>query len=362
MKGLYVHLPFCRRRCSYCPFAISVDLRLRMRYFGALERELAAMTLRRELATLYFGGGTPSLSTRSELEHLLALVPVGPQTEVTFEANPEDIDRDVIGMWKDIGITRLSVGVQSLHDEELRPLGRLHGPERALESLRLAINGGFRTNADLIIGLPGQTAARFVESLGPVLDSGVGHVSLYVLDLDEDTPLRRRVEKGRTTLPHEDLVAELYLEAVERCQARGLAQYEVSNFARHGEESIHNLGYWTREPYLGVGLGAHSFDGTRRFANVTSIDEYLKRSEAGESTRGFEESIGPVEAAEEEIFLALRRREGIEIDRLTELRGKSSELWIERGLIAGALVQHESTVSFTPRGFLLSSELIADLF
>lgn len=363
MNGLYVHLPFCRRRCSYCPFAISVDLRLRDRYFSALESEIRGAGPGAELSTLYFGGGTPSLASGDELRRLLDLLPSATGlAEVTLEANPEDIDEDAIDAWREMGIGRLSVGVQSLHDEELRPLGRLHGPQRAIDSLKSAVAEGFRTNADLIIGLPGQTRERFVESLEGVLGTGVGHLSLYVLDLDEDTPLRRRVEKGRTILPDEELVVQLYMEAVERCGEAGLGQYEISNFARPGEESLHNIGYWTREPYRGVGLGAHSFDGHRRFANAREIHDYLDRAESGRPVIDFEETIGPVEASEEEIFLSLRRREGIDVERLRELRGSAADDWIERGLVDGTVILRGSSVSFTPRGFLVSSELVAQLF
>jgi len=259
-------------------------------------------------------------------------------------------------------VTRLSIGVQSLHDEELRPLARLHGRTQAVRSLEAAVEAGFRTNADLIIGLPGQTRERFVESIEGVLETGVGHLSLYVLDLDEDTPLRRRVEKGRTILPDEDLVVSLYLEAIARCKAAGLDQYEISNFARPGEESRHNSSYWTREPYVGVGLGAHSFDGRSRRANVRELGEYLGRADSGRSLVDFEEEIGPLEAIEEEIFLSLRRREGIEIARLVELRDHAGRDGIERCLGAGLIEQRDGRVAFTPRGFLLSSELISDLF
>lgn len=340
-----------------------MDLRSRERYFAALEQEIACQRPDPELSTLYFGGGTPSLSTIEELERILSLFPpAAGLAEVTLEANPEDVAASAIAAWKGVGISRLSVGVQSLHDAELRPLGRLHGPDRALESLRLAIDAGFRTNADLIIGLPGQTRARFVESLEPVLAAGVGHVSLYVLDLDEDTPLRRRVEKGRTTLPDEEIVVDLYMEAIDRCADHGLEHYEISNFARPGEESRHNLGYWTRAPYGGAGLGAHSFDGTRRRANVRDIGEYILRSERGDPVVDFEEVIGPIEAVEEEIFLSLRQRDGIEVARLTALRGDAVQQWIERGIEAGAIALSGSRVAFTPRGFLISSELVAELF
>lgn len=340
-----------------------MDLRLRARYIDALENEIRGAGSLEGIRTLYFGGGTPSLTTEEELKRILAMVPSAAELcEVTLEANPEDIDGEAIERWARLGITRLSIGVQSLHEAELRPLGRLHGRRRALESLETAVAAGMRVNADLIIGLPGQTEAGFAESLEGVLGSGAGHLSLYVLDLDEDTPLRRRIERGRVTIPDERIVVELYMSAIERCGSAGLEQYEISNFARPGEESIHNTGYWTREPYRGVGLGAHSYDGSRRFANVREIRDYLERSEAGQPVVDFEESIGSVEAEEEEIFLSLRRREGIDVGRLIELRGAAAEEWLRRCLASGTVVRRGDRVSFTPRGFIISSELISDLF
>lgn len=364
--GIYVHLPFCRRRCSYCPFAISVDRRLASRYFDCLTREICAIappTAR--VDTVYFGGGTPSLSEPEELVAVgraLDRFGLDAVREWTIEANPEDFHPDSTALWKAMGATRLSVGVQSLHESELRPLGRIHGPEGALDAARAAVASGMRSSVDVIIGLPAQTPDSFAATLRPLLDLGVGHVSLYILDLDEDSPLRRRVSAGRVALPDEDAVAGQYELAVEVCASFGLHQYEVSNFARPGEESLHNLRYWRRESYLGFGLGAHSFENGRRWANSREIGEYMDRLDAGASPVTFEEVLSPEEEREERIFLGLRRAEGLPEGELRELAPERADQWIERGAANGWIRHSGGRIAFTARGFLLSSGLIAELF
>jgi oxygen-independent coproporphyrinogen-3 oxidase len=315
--------------------------------------------------TVYFGGGTPSLSGAADLALVrgaLERFNLAKVREWTIEANPEDFEPGSIDAWKALGVTRLSVGVQSLHDSELRPLGRLHGRDGALAAASAAVESGLRASVDVIIGLPGQTPESFAETLRPLLDLGVGHVSLYILDLDEDSPLRRRVSSGRVALPDEDAVAGQYELAIEVCAGFGLDQYEVSNFARRGEESLHNLRYWRRESYLGLGLGAHSFAKGRRWANARDIAEYMDLVESGRSPVTFEETLTPEEEREERIFLGLRRSEGLAESELNALAADRAGEWIDRGVANDWIRRSDGRVSFTARGFLISSELIAQLF
>ncbi|MFA6955808.1 MAG: radical SAM family heme chaperone HemW [Thermoanaerobaculia bacterium] len=364
--GIYVHLPFCRRRCSYCPFAISVDRRLASRYHECLSREIAEIAPEASrVETVYFGGGTPSLSSEGELamvRRALERFDLRGVREWTIEANPEDFEPGSIDAWKALGVTRLSVGVQSLHDGELRPLGRLHGRDGALSAAGAAVASGLRASVDVIIGLPGQSPDSFAATLRPLLDLGVGHVSLYILDLDEDSPLRKRVHSGRVALPDEEAVAGQYELAIELCSSFGLEQYEVSNFARPGEESLHNLRYWRRERYLGFGLGAHSFANGRRWANSRDIAEYMDLIDAGRSSVTFEEILTSEEEGEERIFLGLRRTSGLEASELETLAPERAAEWIGAGLANGWIRLRDGRVAFTPRGFLVSSELIAELF
>ncbi|HWS70985.1 MAG TPA: radical SAM family heme chaperone HemW, partial [Thermoanaerobaculia bacterium] len=322
--GIYLHLPFCRVRCTYCPFAVSTDHALEDAYFEALLQEIDARASRSDVVdSLYFGGGTPSRSSLANLTRLVdrlrSRFTIAADAELTFEANPEDITAEAIAAWRALGVNRVSIGVQSFHDAELLPLGRVHGAARAREAVALAVASGMRTSLDLILGLPAQTAESFGESLAQAIAGGTGHISLYMLDLEEGTAMHAQVERGRTMLPENDLVAALYLQAVETLTAAGLAQYEISNFARPGDQSRHNLRYWRREHYYGFGLGAHSFLGHARFANTRDMQRYL---EASASASDFHELLGDGEARREAIFLNLRQAQGIHYDELVRLCGQ----------------------------------------
>lgn len=363
--GVYVHLPFCRVKCTYCAFTISTDLRLEDRYGNALLREIESRS-GGEADTLYWGGGTPSRSSAGWMcrldTELRRRIQIHPHAEVTLEANPEDIDAERIALWRSIGINRLSIGVQSFRDEELIPLGRVHGRGRALEALGRALDAGFRVSADLILGLPGQTPASLAGSLDLALETGAGHLSLYMLDLEPGSALAGRVGRGQTVLPPDEGVAEAYLGAVARLEQAGRPQYEISNFARPGEESRHNLRYWERRPYAGLGAGAHSFAAGRRTANAATVGRYIERIEAGESPVEMEERLGSEEERHEKLLLSLRRTEGIQYADLLEWSAGKGELWCARGLAEQWLTREGERVRLTPRGFLLSNELISELF
>lgn len=363
MAGLYLHLPFCRVHCTYCPFAISTDLGMQESYVDALLREIAALPTR-EFDTIYFGGGTPSRTSIAQLERIVEALNGPPTTdhrplEFSIEANPEDVTPASVAAWKDLGVDRLSIGVQSFHDDELRAIGRIHDRARALAAVETAVASGVRTNLDLILGLPHQTAASFVETLDTAVALGAGHLSLYMLDLEERTPLAVQVDRGRVTLPDDEMVASRYLDAVERLNAAGLQQYEISNFARPGEECRHNLRYWTRGEYHGLGLGAHSFIGDRRFANTRDMHRYIELSP---DATDFTETLGEDEARRETLFLSLRQTRGINYEGLISLCGKEGLEWTERGLREGWLRREGSRVAFTPSGFLHSNDFISQLF
>ncbi|HJW92840.1 MAG TPA: radical SAM family heme chaperone HemW [Thermoanaerobaculia bacterium] len=367
MTGVYIHLPFCATHCAYCPFVISTNMTLEDAYVEALLKEIDAR-LHEPIDTLYFGGGTPS---RTKIEHLAEIAQrCHPSTvfaarddtwsgEFTLEANPEDITRESIAAWRDIGVNRLSIGVQSFNDDELREIGRIHDAARAREAVKLAVDSGMRTNLDLILGLPHQSIESFRKSLDEAIALGIGHLSLYMLDLDEKTPLQVQVARGRTTLPEEEQVAQLYLEAVARLSEAGLQQYEISNFARPGEESQHNLRYWRRESYLGFGIGAHSFIDERRFANTRDIHRYIGDPAHAED---FSETLSDDERRHELLFLQLRQTRGIHYDDLVRLCGQEAVEWMERGLREGWLRRVDSRIGFTPAGFLLSNDYISQLF
>ena len=397
--GIYVHLPFCRVHCTYCAFAISTDLGREEAYVEALVREIRQASSYRPstsdlrpsenlphvvgsrrgprskvegrrsrdreapVQTLYYGGGTPSRMSAENLGRITAEIrgafDLAPDVEFSMESNPEDVTEASLAAWTDLGVNRLSIGVQSFADPELLPLGRIHGRDRARDAVARAVASGIRTNLDLILGLPGQTRESFLATLDAALDLGVGHVSLYMLDLEKGSPLAVQVERGRTALPDDGLVADLYVEAIDRLEAGGLHQYEISNFARTGEECLHNLRYWTRLPYIGLGLGAHSFVAGRRFANTRDIRRYIEKSpEAGD----FSELLGADEDRRETLFLGLRQTGGIDYERVAQLCGQEGIEWMDRGLRDGWLRRAGERVAFTPAGFLLSNEYISQLF
>jgi oxygen-independent coproporphyrinogen-3 oxidase len=340
-------------------------LGLHDRYVDALVREIERRGTGEAVDTIFFGGGTPSRTEPEALGRIVRAINerfdaggAPSSVEFTLEANPEDVTPEAITFWRSLGVNRLSIGVQSFHDQELQPIGRIHGAQRAREAIRAALVSGVRTSIDLILGLPGQTAASFRESLREAIGSGIGHLSVYMLDLDEDTALRRRVESGLVSLPDEDIVADLYVEMIDTLQRSGLTQYEISNFARCGEESQHNLRYWRRQHYLGFGIAAHSFIDERRFANTRDIHRYI----AGESNAEFVEHLSDAEARRETIFLGLRQTAGINYDHVLTLCGEEAAGWIEHGVSEGWLRRNGSQVAFTPAGFLISSELISQLF
>jgi oxygen-independent coproporphyrinogen-3 oxidase len=360
--GLYIHLPFCRVHCTYCPFAVSTDIALQDRYTDALLAEVDARAEGARVDSIFFGGGTPSRTSRENLIRIVSRLrerfAIDADAEFSLEANPEDVTDDAVAFWRTLGVNRLSIGVQSFHDDELRPLGRVHGRAQALEAIRIAADSGIRTSLDLILGLPRQTAESFGETLEIAIATGAGHVSLYMLDLEEGTMLARQVEGGRVSLPDDDLVASLYTRAIERFGEAGFAQYEISNFAHPGEECRHNLRYWRRQEYLGFGIGAHSFAGDRRFANTRDIHHYI----AGEREPVFAEILGEGEVRRETIFLGLRQAEGINYDDVVRLCGEEGIEWMHQGLIDGWLRRVGNRVAFTPSGFLLSNEYISQLF
>ena len=360
--GLYIHLPFCRVHCTYCPFAVSTDINLQDQYTDALIAEIESRGGSQLVDSVFFGGGTPSRTSRENLSRIVARLrerfTIEDAAEFSLEANPEDVTADAIDFWRSLGVNRLSIGVQSFHDAELLPLGRVHGRAQALEAIRIAAASRMRTSIDLILGLPHQTEESFRETLETAISTGASHVSLYMLDLEEGTALARQVEGGRVTLPEDDDVASLYTFAIQRFADSGFAQYEISNFGRAGEESRHNLRYWRREEYLGFGIGAHSFAGDRRFANTRDIHRYI----AGQREPEFAEVLGEGEVRRETIFLGLRQAAGLNYDDVVRLCGEEGIEWMDRGLSDGWLRRVGNRVAFTPSGFLLSNDYISQLF
>ena len=360
--GVYVHLPFCSAHCTYCAFAISTDLGREAAYVDALVREIRGSG-GGAVDSIYFGGGTPSRTSTANLRRIVETIretyEVKPDAEFSMEANPEDVNAESIAAWRDLGVNRLSIGVQSFADAELQPLGRVHRAAEAKTAVATASATGLRTNLDLILGLPGQTADSFAQTLDTAIELGVGHISLYMLDVEEKSPLAAQLDRGRVALPDDAITADAYIDAVGRLERAGLRQYEISNFARAGDECRHNLRYWTRGEYRGYGMGAHSFIADRRFANTRDIRRYVELSP---NASDFTEQLGDTEARRERLFLGLRQTGGIHYADVAQLCGQEGIEWMDRGLRDGWLRRAGERVAFTPEGFLLSNEYISQLF
>lgn len=346
MTGLYIHVPFCRKKCPYCDF-YSVG------YRGESAEEYAKAVIRNiryydeEYDTVYFGGGTPILMAR-QIPRILAECKIKDGSEITAECNPLEMDGDTLKILYDCGVNRLSVGVQSANDMELRALGRSHTFEQARQAVLLANKVGFSDiSADLMLAIPNQTAETLERSVQSLAELPITHVSAYLLKIEPNTVFGK---KPPDNLPDENETAELYLAAVNLLESVGFEQYEISNFSRGGKTSRHNLKYWRREEYLGIGAAAHSFYKERRFAVKRDIREFI----SSEHQREIVTDDNPNDL-EERIMLGLRLCEGI-----------SETLWrkVESALplIPKNYYKIENgRLSLTPEGFLVSNEIIATL-
>lgn len=356
MAGVYVSFPFCLQKCTYCNFASGVFPRsLETDYHVALRGEIAKHNWEWMPETVYLGGGTPSQMDSGALEELLASIPGRPWAEATLEAAPGTLTPEKVKRWGAAGINRVSLGVQSFVKKEIAHTGRKHTAETVAADVALLREAGIANfNIDLIAGLAWQTRESWRESLGWIEMLDAPHVSVYMLEVDEDSRLGRElllggVRYGAAETPSEELTAEFYESAVEHLERLGIARYEISNFARPGLESLHNLKYWRREPYAGFGADAHSFDGRRRWQNVESPDAYVKNPARVDET--------VADAREERFYVGLRLREGI---RPEPEDWRYFEKPIQRFLEAGLLEQEGDRLRLTARGVLLSNEVFQE--
>ena len=355
--GLYVHIPFCKHRCPYCAFVlIESDGSLHARFVDIVERQIRDTPV--EVATLYFGGGTPSMLEPEQLARLVV-----PAAEVTLEANPDGLGLERLRAFREAGVNRLSLGIQSTRAPALAFLGRTHDPRQAAEAYQAARAADFKNvSIDLIFGVPGQEVEDWKRELEEWAARGPDHISIYGLTVESGTALERDIRKG-AVIPGDEDQRDLYVAAMELLPALGYRQYELSNFSRPGFESRHNLGYWEGRPYLGFGPGAHSFVSPRRWANMANVAEFIERAERGESVLGSEEILTPDQQRLEAVFLGLRRTEGLFVPAYDERFGVSFD---ERhGALVGELTgdglleRRGGFLSLTMKGKLLADSVIA---
>ena len=357
MAGIYISWPFCAQKCTYCNFASGVQPRgLEDKYLAALISEINAIGL---ADTLYLGGGTPSAMDPAAVEKLAAVLP-RTWLEATLEAAPGSLTSDRIRAWQRAGINRISLGVQSFNRQELARTGRKHDAATVTSDVALLRAEGIQNiSIDLIAGLPGQTAESWQASLDALKTLEVPHASVYMLEVDDDSRLGSEIllggkRYGASDIPNDDQIANFYENAVEQLAQNGIPRYEISNFARPGSESVHNLKYWHREPYLGFGSDAHSFDGTTRWQNVETAAEYVERSERGESVRADVTTPNP---EEEKFFVGLRLAEGVEPDASDWLRHGPT---FERHLSNGMMESTNGRLRLTNRGIMVSNEIFQE--
>jgi len=379
LAGIYVHIPFCVRKCLYCDF-YSVEASGQLDAFlEALDREIA---LARDAfdppiaETVFLGGGTPSLLAPHQADRLLASLRaafhIAPDPEITLEANPGTVTRDSLRAYRTAGITRLSLGVQSFRDAELRQLGRIHSVADARRAVGDARAAGFENlGLDLIYAVPGQTLEAWEENIAAAIELAPEHISAYALTVERHTPLGRMVEAGTVRPAPTELEAAMLERTMDALEAHGYEHYEVSNYARPGFRCRHNLNYWTHRPYLGLGPSAHSFrpdaDGRRgrRWWNVSDLPVYVERLQRGSLPVGGEEALDAAELRSERLLLGLRMGE-LDLERLRadlDLDLCSAREPVLRRLLGeGALMLENGVLRLTRKGYLLCDEIAALLF
>lgn len=358
MAGVYISYPFCSQKCTYCNFSSGVEpASAEEQYVEALRAEINGHEWRWRPETIYFGGGTPSRLSPDSLDAVLSLVPGSPWREVTLEVSPGDVNRELAERWARAGVNRVSLGVQSFVPSEASAVGRRHTPQIVERDVQLLREAGIpEANVDLIAGLPGQTETSWQESLDWVERFGVSHVSVYMLEVDEESRLGRELiaggaRYGARAVPDEDTIVRLYEAAVSRLESLGILRYEISNFARPGHESLHNLKYWRLEPYVGFGADAHSFDGCQRRANVETPAEYIDCWRRGGPP---EREVVAANLTEERLLVGLRLRDGVFLPAAEWKKlGGTLQPFLENGLVE----REDDRLRLTPRGILLSNEV-----
>ncbi len=307
MKNAYIHIPFCKSKCKYCSFVSYPRIELKEKYLNALELEIKTKYKGEKLKTLYFGGGTPSVLTADELNRLITLFNTDENTEITAELNPETITFEYL---KELNANRLSFGCQTFDDNILKLIGRRHNAQDVEKTVKYAQLAGFENiSLDFIYGLPEQTIDSFKHDLEHAVSLGVQHISLYGLKIDEDCYFYKNPPQN---LPDEDMQADMYLTAIETL--KDFEHYEISNFARQGYHSRHNLNYWENNSYYGFGIASHGYENGIRYFNTSDLNEYINNP----TTHKDEHKLSIQEQLEEEIFLGFRKMSGINIEKINK--------------------------------------------
>jgi oxygen-independent coproporphyrinogen III oxidase len=379
LAGIYIHIPFCRQACHYCNFHFSTSLRYKNEFLAALLKEMELFSSAEggrshqnsdTIETIYFGGGTPSLLTADEINSIIQKVnthfTVAPDAEITLEANPDDISASKLDTWKQAGINRLSLGIQSFFEEDLRWMNRAHDAKQAIDSLELAITRFPNITIDLIYGTPQLTNDKWKQNVEKAVSLNIPHLSCYALTVEPKTPLDKMIRQQQSPEIDTDKQSQQFLLLMQWMEEAGYEHYEISNFAKPGMRSRHNSSYWKSKNYYGFGPSAHSFDGKARWWNIANNNTYIQ---------SIQNNLLPVEKEEltttqkmnEYIMISLRTMEGLDLDKaqaigpshyIKEHLLSNSKKFEERGL----LEINGNTIRLTKEGKLMADGIAADLF
>lgn len=371
MSGLYIHIPFCRKKCTYCDFHFSTTFeKYRERMVNAIVCELIIRKeeTNEEIETVYFGGGTPSVLNNLELEKILLTIQdnynLKEGVEITFETNPDDIDSESLAQWRKAGVNRLSIGIQSFRQQDLEWMNRSHSAEQSVNAVRLAQQEGYQNiTIDLIYGLPNMSIREWETQLDRAIELSVPHISAYCLTVEPNTALAHLTKMGQIVTPGDQIQSEEFLMLRRKLLDAGFLQYEVSNFGKEGYESQHNSSYWKNEKYLGIGPSAHSFDGVSRRWNVSNNQQYMSAIESKDSY--FEvEILRPIDKFNELLLTGLRTIYGVDKTKLFEevLPPASFEAQINEYKAKGWLMDKHNKYRLTTEGLLFADLIASELF
>jgi oxygen-independent coproporphyrinogen-3 oxidase len=372
LAGIYLHIPFCKQACTYCNFHFSTSLRYKDEMVNALAKEIAMESHYLEsekVNTLYFGGGTPSILPVTDLKLLISALfqhyPVASNAEITLEANPDDITAENLKAWKDLGINRLSIGVQSFFEDELKWMHRAHNAQQAINSLHLALTEFSNITIDLIYGSPLLTDEMWKQNVDKAIELGIPHLSCYALTVEDKTPLHKLIRTNKTIDVDNDKQARQFLLLMQWLRESGYEHYEVSNFAKPGFRSRHNSSYWKGQKYLGLGPSAHSYNGRERRWNIANNSLYLKCIQEGHAKREVE-ILTPTQQLNEYIMVSLRTMEGIDMNAIEKNFGtgerKRTEHQLQKFLSTNLVLLDNSSARLTDEGMLRADGIASELF
>lgn len=371
MSSIYIHIPFCKTRCTYCDFYTGTNETQMDAFVSALcaEARLRKEEIDEPVNTLYFGGGTPSRLREKHFntifETLFTLFPIGPTTEITVEANPDDLSEPYVEMLSRLRVNRLSIGIQSFNDQELKFLSRRHSAQQAIDAVKRCQQHGFvNTSIDLMYGLPQQTTAIWEDTLAQAISLNVPHISSYHLIYEEKTRMYTLLQAGKIKPVEEEASTAMFAMLIERLTVHGYIHYEISAFGKEGYFSQHNSAYWKNKKYLGLGPAAHSFDGENRSHNIASLTRYIKGVESGELNREMER-LTLSEKYNEMVLTGLRTTWGIDMKELSALFGETYFRYCmknaQKYLKGNLLKIEDNRLKMTREGIFISDGIMSDL-